>query len=594
MGSFDISGLVQQFSNPEALASIGLLAALLLVVILTSGGKQGKITTGMVAGKAEKGAAVSKAMSQIDSLKKLQHWRQQTKPTGKKPSHNKVTLWCGTPSYWRKPGQFGHRFMTTLQTRFSNMPTVFFPDVQRGWLVIGAPGSGKTYSTIDRAIESAYVQGIPVLLYDKKGEQMRLHAPLAARYGYKVHVFAPGEPYSGVLNLLEYMRSPRDSTMAGEIGQVINRNATSGGGKSDEFFSKAGDQLAKALLQLVKMHPEYADMATVYAILRMDGLVKRLDYAVKEKRIDEWIATSLNQFLASKDAEKTISGIMATAASTFSAFVQADLLRCFLGDSTIPKRIDGKEIIIFKLDDERRSVIGPLLAACIHMAVVGNLASPRETPILISLDELPSIGKLDKLPQWINEYRSNGGCFLLGIQSLNQLYEVYGDKFGAAIASACSTHSLFYPGDSKTAEEYSKRYGEKEVLIKNKSVGRSMGANMSRTVTFSESLQKMPLFSVDAIMRLPEGQCIITSPGYRSGKESFVPFSTKINVPKADDLRATASEKLWQSQVEAALIQRVEKRGVATEEQLTQALYERIRWAEETFPLPSDPEDEDF
>jgi len=37
--------------------------------------------------------------------------------------------------------------------------------------------------------------------------------------------------------------------------------------------------------------------------------------------------------------------------------------------------------------------------------------------IAIFLDELPSL-KLDKLPQWINEYPSNVGCFMLGIQSL--------------------------------------------------------------------------------------------------------------------------------------------------------------------------------
>jgi type IV secretory pathway TraG/TraD family ATPase VirD4 len=105
--------------------------------------------------------------------------------------------------------------------------------------------------------------------------------------------------------------------------------------------------------------------------------------------------------------------------------------------------------------------------------IVGNLSTPRKDPLIISLDELPSI-KLDRLPQWINEYRSNGACFILGIQSLDQLYDIYGDKMGAAIASACSTHVLFNPGNHKTAEEYSKRYGEKEVLIKNRTTGRSM------------------------------------------------------------------------------------------------------------------------
>ncbi|MBW4472602.1 MAG: type IV secretory system conjugative DNA transfer family protein [Stenomitos rutilans HA7619-LM2] len=99
---------------------------------------------------------------------------------------------------------------------------------------------------------------------------------------------------------------------------------------------------------------------------------------------------------------------------------------------------------MFKLDDERRSVVGSLLAAATHLMIVGNLSTPRKDSLIISLDELPSI-KLDRLPQWINEYRSKA-CFILGIQSLDQLYDIYGDKMGAAIASACSTHVLFNPG----------------------------------------------------------------------------------------------------------------------------------------------------
>ncbi|MEA5620228.1 type IV secretory system conjugative DNA transfer family protein, partial [Cronbergia sp. UHCC 0137] len=89
---------------------------------------------------------------------------------------------------------------------------------------------------------------------------------------------------------LDFMRDATDGVMAGEIGQVINRNAANGG-KSDEFFAKAGDLLAKALLQLVK-GSAYPDMAMLYAVLRLPKLVQRLDHAVQSKRLDEWVATS--------------------------------------------------------------------------------------------------------------------------------------------------------------------------------------------------------------------------------------------------------------------------------------------------------------
>ncbi|MEW6499271.1 MAG: type IV secretory system conjugative DNA transfer family protein, partial [Cyanobacteriota bacterium] len=67
-----------------------------------------------------------------------------------------------------------------IQTLLGAMPAVWIPDAQRSVFVVGSPGSGKTASAIDRMVESALAQGIPVLLYDKKGDQMKLNAPLAA------------------------------------------------------------------------------------------------------------------------------------------------------------------------------------------------------------------------------------------------------------------------------------------------------------------------------------------------------------------------------------------------------------------------------
>jgi len=562
--SLDFKGLFQEYNNPEGYLTIGMFIVL-LVASRFIGGSRGKITTGKQCGTLEKVGATRLALQQI----------KENKP-------NKVTLWCGSPRYWWR-GLKLRGFVATLQTALGASPTVWLPHAERSILVIGAPGSGKTFSTIDRAIESAMVQGFPILLYDKKGDQLKLHAPLAARYGYKVWVFAPGEAYSGVINPLDFMKSPQDSVMAGEIGQVINRNASSNQGKSDEFFSKAGDLLAKALLQLVK-GSKYSDMAMLYAILRLPNLVKRLDYAIQSRQIDEWVATSFNQFLSAKDAEKTISGILTTAAGTFSNFIQADLLRAFLGKSDIPTRLEGRQMIIFKLDDERRSVVGPLLAAAIHLLVVSNLSRPRKDPLIISLDEFPSI-RLERMPQWINEYRSNGACFLLGIQSLEQLYEGYGEKMGAAIASACSTHILFNPGNTDTAKKYSERYGDQEILIKSKSTSRSFGGQSAsnRSISWNESLQKMPLFSIDEILRFPQGRCVITNPGYSSGGEGSIPYALTIPIPKADLKRKDESEALWDEQVRPRLESRVKLTDL---EGLTAALYERIEEAERMLPLP--------
>lgn len=601
----DMLRSLQQYNNPTGYALFATLIVLLIFSRLLETGK-GRTTTGRSAKGSEKLSAVREALSQIKLVQELQAYnkredrlRAQASKTGApvsdlppRPRHNQVSVWCGTPRYWWKGRWRG--MGAILQTLLGSIPTTFVTSAQRSILALGIPNSGKTFSTIDRIAESLMVQEIPILLYDKKGDQLRLMAPMAARYGYKVHVFAPGEAFSGVINLLDFLKSETDSVMASEIASVINQ-VNSSGGKGDEFFKRSGDQLAAALLQLVKSaEPQVnandpkaqtlADMASVYAIMQLPGLVKRLDYAVQRGGISEWVATSFTQFISTKDAEKTIAGILATTTLLFSSFINASLLQSFMGRSTIPKRIEGKEIIIFKLDDERRSIIGPLLAATINMYVVANLSTPRRDPIGILLDELPSLGKLPKLPQWLNEYRSNGAIFVMGVQSLEQLYDIYGENNGSAIAAAAATHFLFNTNNNKTAKSYSERFGEKEVVVRNKSFSQSMGGpHPSRSNSWSESLQKVPLFTVDELLRLDVGQCVLTNPGYKSAGEGSLPFRLKIQIPKRDQVFADECTQLWSTQVMPSLLQRVH---LLSEAQLTEAIKLRKHWADQLLPLP--------
>lgn len=558
--SFDVSGLLRQYQNPEGFLLLGGLSLAILLSVLF-GSRRGKFTTGRLCGVAEKLSATHTALRQIRDRR-----------------HDRVCLWCGTPRYWWSGPPF-QGWVARLQTVLGSSPTVWLPDAQASILTIGRPNAGKTFSVIDRALESAMVQGFPILLYAKKEDHMQLHVPLAARYNYEVDVFAPGEHYSGVINPLDFMQSPQDGTMAGELAQVIHRNTRTVKGSGDEFFAEAGILLAKAILQLVKGSP-FPDMGMVYTVLRLPQLVHRLDHAVQTRAIDEWVASSFIQFLSAKDAEKTISSIMATATGTFSSFIQPDVLRAFLGDSNIPTHLTGRRMIVFKLDDARRSVVGPLVAAAMHMVIVGNLSQPRVDPVLISLDEFPSL-RFDRMPNWVNEYRSNGGCFSLGVQSLEQIYETYGQELGNAIISACGTHILFNPGRNPvTAKRYSESYGEKEVMLKNKSVSQSIG---HRSTSWNQSLQRMPVISPDEIMRFPEGKCVITNPAYASGGEISIPYCLKIPVPLTDRNRAKECKKLFSTHTRPALCSRVTLPDL---DSLTLALSERIAAAEQLLPLP--------
>ncbi|GJD19869.1 transfer complex protein TrsK-like protein [Rivularia sp. IAM M-261] len=528
--SIDIQGLFKTFINPEALVMLGSLV-FLIVLSQLGNGKKGKISTGRLVGRKEKVAATITALKQIRERK-----------------HNRVCFWCGSPRYW-----FSGKFMETgarIQTFFGASPTVWIPHAERSTLVLGAPGSGKTFGTIDRMAESCMIQGFPLIVYDKKGDQMKLLAPLAARYGYDVRIFAPGEPYSEIINPLDFMENQEDAVTAAQIAQVINANA-GGSGRSDEFFSKAADLLAKALIQLAKSS-DCPDLATVYCIQSIDEFTNKLQSAVTAGQVSRWVAASFQQYLKARDSEKTIASIDTTTVGIFSGFIQRSLLPSFIGKSTIPTKLSGRQMLIFKLDDPRRDVVGPLLAAALHMTIVSNLSTPRTDPIGIFIDELPSL-YLKALPQWINEYRSNGACFVLGVQSLEQLANAYGENLAAAITSACSTKILYNPANYSTAEKFSQSFGNKDIIVKNKSISNSKDG---QTLTITDNLQAMPIITPDEIMRFPQGKCVITNPGYTSSNEGSIPYPLTIPIPQSDINRITNSQELWEQQLCPRLIAR--------------------------------------
>ena len=542
--SIDFNKLLVKFFNLESGLFISFF--ILLVILSQIGGKKGKISTGRLTGTPEKLAATNLALKQLREKK-----------------HNQVTFWCGTPQYWWRGNQFNgliRGFLARWQTFLGFSPTVWLPHAERSTLVLGAPGGGKTFGSIDRMAESCMVQGFPLIVYAKKEEQMKLLAPLAARYGYDVRIFAPGEAYSEVINPLDFMVDSEDQVTAAQIAEVINTNASLAN-KSNDFFDKAANLLAKALIQLAKDcqerdFPELADLATVYCLQSVDGFIDKLSKAVSSGEIPRWIAASFRQYLSAKESEKTVASIDTTTVGIFSGFIQKSLLPSFIGKSTINPRLKGKQILIFKLDDERRDIVGPLLAAALHITIVKNLSTLRQDPIGIFIDELPSL-YLKALPQWINEYRSNGACFVLGVQSIKQLSNYYGENLANAIISACSTKILYNPGNLETAKEFSDIYGLKELIVKTRSVAHTQ--KDGRTITWSDSLQTIPVLTPDLIMRLPQGRCVITNPGYSSANEGSVPYLLKIPIPWSDLKRIKESENLW-DKVKERLIKRAAKR----------------------------------
>ena len=525
------------------LSSNGLLlltgAIISLTAISISDNRKGKLATSRWSNSKEKSIARRKAQQQM-----------------KEKQRNAVALYVGKPT-------------------FAQPSNLYIPDAQRGIAVCGGPGSGKTFSMIDPAIRSAIDQGFPTIVYDfKYPTQTSRIAGYAAKAGYEVRIFAPGFEESSVCNPLDFLRDETDAETARQISIVLNKNfKLSSQNTEDAFFSVAGDQLIEAVLMLAKS-TSYKDVMMCQSILSMDRLTQRLQNA----DLNYWIRASFGQLLSVADSEKTVASIIATANNVFTRFMKKNILGAFCGQTTLPIDMDGKQLLILGMDRERRDVVGPLLATVLHTIVTRNVIKKRKTPLILALDELPTL-YLPSLTQWLNENREDGLCTILGFQNLVQLEKVYGKELARAIIGGCATKAIFNPQEYDSAKLFSDFLGDEQVQYRQKTRGRSGGQSNNST---SDQERTRKLFEASQFLKLPAGKCILINPGYSNEKESSVPIEQRIKIPAADLKAFKESEQEWEKVREKL------KRSSGQRPPSTQELKKRYVSSNNLYPLPID------
>jgi type IV secretory pathway TraG/TraD family ATPase VirD4 len=529
-----------QLWNPQGLLTVALLAVGGYVVMSgdrrSGKNKNGRMASAHWAGKHEKMAARKVAIRQINERKR-----------------DGLTTWINTPlilplkKAQERNGKVVKRYNITPQAN-----TIFIPDGQRGTTVCGAPGSGKTFSVIDPMVRSVIDQGFPICLYDFKfpGGQAEIHAAYAKSKGYDVRIFAPGFEGTESCNLLDFLKSPDDSETAGQIAKVLNSNFSLNGGKGSEdpFFQLSGDQLIKAVLQLAKLS-EYPDLLTCQKILALDpsDLIDR----VKAAEISPWVKVSWDQFMSMRESEKTAASVAAIASLMFTNFVSPDILPSLCGKSTIPLDLEGKQMIIFGMDQNRRDIIGPILATVLHLIVTRNIAKKRVDPLAVFLDELPTLS-LPSLVNWLNESRSAGFCGVLGYQNMTQLEKAYGKENSRAILSGCNTKFIFNPGEYESAKYFSDYLGDEEIIYKQRSRSNSKDGG---SYSSSEQDKTKKIFSPEEILKLPAGNCIFINPAYGNSKEAGIPMNLKVEVGDGEMKRRNYGEENF-----ALFVQQLKKR----------------------------------
>jgi len=565
-------------SSTGMMLIMGVIA--LVALQMFGGNKKGKIAMGYWGGGTEKQKAAKKARSQMALV-----------------TRNSVSLYIGCPQSirkklyeeWKSKGLMSK----TVKPPKDEKMTLYVPDVQRGTSVVGAAGSGKTFSVIDPLIRSALDQGFPTCLYDfKYPAQTERAVAYAMMRGYTVRVFAPGFPESETCNPLDLIRDAEDAIAAGQLAQVINKNFNRGGDKGDKFFEEAGDSLVEGILLATKAvgaleDPKYCDLMTSQALLSLSSLPQRLFYASNNGTLRVWTSRPLSQLFGVMDSEKTVAGIVGSAARLFMRFMKRDFIGAFCGRTTLPLDLDGKQLIIFGLDRNNRDIVGPLLAAILHMIVTRNVSRtvPRKDPLVTVLDELPTL-YLPSLVNWLNENREDGFCGILGYQNIAQLEQFYSKELDRAIFGGTATKFIFNPQDGESAKIFADYLGEEEVLLKSKS--QSTGSKGGNSKSVSDQLQKKYLLEPAQFLKLGTGRAVMISPAHVRAKEAYVPLLQHIKVPQSDINEQNQAKDKW-NLVRQKLV--AARKNFVSDEERTHQFDERRALVEKLFPMPQSEQD---
>ena len=480
--------LSHSLGTTNGLLLLGAIGALVALSLLDKKGSKGKLA------KEKFGGASELSYAKRVALKQMQQRQRQP-----------ASIWLGRP----RPTPFGKK-------------PIYLPDIQRGFAVLGAPGTGKTVSILDQAVHSILEQGFPLILWDYKyPAQTSRHAAYAKHLGYDVKIFAPGFPESESCNPLDFIADQNDATMARQFAEVMNANfAKASENRDDQFFKGSGDLVTQGLLLLAKTTP-YPDLIVAQELCSRKDMPRQL--IRKRNELDPWILKTFGQLIAGANSEKTIGSILATASLNLTKLMLPDVAAAFCRQSTIPTRLEGKQMLIIGIDRERKDVLAPLVATIIHLLINRNI-SHREDPLFFVADELPTL-YLPRLNDWLSQNREDGLCIIIGAQHIVQLKEKYGENLSREILGDCATKAILNPQDPETAKFFSDYLGEKEVSFKQKSRGRSGG---KASTNLSEQTQIRPLMSASEFTHMTEGECVLINPHFRKGRRGYIPLRMKI------------------------------------------------------------------
>ena len=375
----------------------------------------------------------------------------------------------------------------------------------RASIVLGTPGSGKSYALINNYIKQAIEKGYALYVYDFKFDDLSVIAYNHLRKNLKAYGATPPKFY--VINFDDPRRSHRcnplapnlmsDITDAYEASYVIMLNLNrSWIQKQGDFFVESPIVLLAAIIWFLKIYDGGKYCTFPHAIELLNKPYEDLfTVLMAHEELENYLSPFVDAWKGG--AAEQLMGQIASAKIPLSRMISPQLYWVMSGDDFTLDINNPKEpkILCVGNNPDRQNIYGAALGLY-NSRIVKLINRKKQLKSCVVIDELPTIyfRVLDNL---IAPARSNKVAVCLGFQDFSQLKRDYGDKEAAVIQN---TVGNIFSGQvvGETARTLSERFGK--IVQKRQSVS----INRSDTST-SINTQLDSLIPASKISTLSQG-----------------------------------------------------------------------------------------
>lgn len=368
------------------------------------------------------------------------------------------------------------------------------------FMIVGASGSGKTFTFVKNKIFQTVKQGRSLIITDPDGGLYRDMAGYLMDNGYVVRQLNFANPSkSDGWDCMGSLRNPLNREVNTSIfAHVIAENISTG--NKDGIYVSGPASLLQALTLYVLLSDDIADkdrnIRKVIELLNDPNGVEGIGRHFDEHTINREALPSIGPWRTFVSASQNLAGNLLVNLGTGLRLLQTEQIANIMSTDDIDLTRPGLEqcayFCQFPDSQDTFKFLISLFFTMLFISLIDyadNYTADGRLPVTVEfvLDEFPSIGVIPDWDKKMATVRKRGMNVTMICQNITQLRENYKDSW-STIISNCATIISLGINEAETAKWFEQRIGEFSVEVQTRKDGNPLRNNALKELTNERSV----------------------------------------------------------------------------------------------------------